>query len=242
MAAYVSDLKRSQALSSIPARIEASLQALSSFFTPLQKPGPGDWLATQHELGQTYSDFQSAARIPSRKRGRIYILPLDQGIDSEMLVFLKTYGEAFFQPAEVVVMETIPVDEDLYPRETWNFVFGLASGNAGVFSFCRYVEGAEREVVLFRCAKVMTHEICHMFGIKHCIYYSCAMNGSMHSEEAARRPAHLCPVCLLKLHHCLKFPLRARYQSLASVCASVPHPQFTEERDWYARSAAALPQ
>jgi hypothetical protein len=40
--------------------------------------------------------------------------------------------------------------KDLYPKDDWNFMFGLASINAGVFSFCRYIEGASREEILFR--------------------------------------------------------------------------------------------
>ena len=45
----------------------------------------------------------------------------------------------------------------------------------------------------------MTHEIGHMFGVKHCVYYNCAMNGSNHLQESDRRTEHLCPVCLRKL-------------------------------------------
>ncbi len=34
-------------------------------------------------------------------------------------------------------------NRDLYPDESYNFVFGLASlqGGTGVFSFCRYAPG-----------------------------------------------------------------------------------------------------
>ena len=34
----------------------------------------------------------------------------------------------------------------------------------------------------------MTHELCHMFGIKHCVFYNCCMNGSNHLEEASTHP------------------------------------------------------
>ena len=130
--------------------------------------------------------------------------------------------------------------EDLYPRDSWNFVFGLASGNTGVFSFCRYVEGASREEVLYRSMKVMTHEIGHMFGLSHCIYYLCALNGSMHADEAASRPAHLCPVCLLKLHQSLHFNILERYQLLANLCDLVPGDGFRNEGNWYKRRIEAI--
>lgn len=74
-------------------------------------------------------------------------------------------------------------------------MFGLANvmTQVGIFSFCRYdpsfnedpvdSEADAENLILFRACKVMTHEIGHMFGIRHCIYYECGMNGSNHIEE-----------------------------------------------------------
>lgn len=96
---------------------------------------------------------------------------------------------------------------DLYPRESWNFVFGLAKGQKGVFSFARYLDpGVEDLDALFhRSAKVMCHEVGHMFGLKHCIYFKCLMNGSNSAEEASKKPVLLCPICLKKLNSVLPF-------------------------------------
>ena len=60
----------------------------------------------------------------------------------------------------------------------------------------------------------MVHEIGHMFGIKHCIHFSCVMNGSNHLEETKRRPMALCPVCLRKLHYNLNFDILERYKAI----------------------------
>lgn len=85
--------------------------------------------------------------------------------------------------------------EDIYPRDSWNFVFGFASLNnrTGVFSFKRYdpafqgINDPDRDQTLLRNAcSVMVHEIGHMFGINHCIYYDCNMNGSNSYEESCR--------------------------------------------------------
>jgi len=57
---------------------------------------------------------------------------------------------------------------------------------------------AER-LLLRRSCKVLAHEMAHMFGIEHCIYFHCLMNGSNHLEESDARPMHLCPVDLRKL-------------------------------------------
>ena len=35
---------------------------------------------------------------------------------------------------------------------------------------------------------VLCHEASHLFGIKHCVYASCVMNGSNHLEESESRP------------------------------------------------------
>lgn len=80
-------------------------------------------------------------------------------------------------------------NQDLYPSEEWNFVCGLADGDTacGAFSFHRHGEfdaslGELSEVEKFefwmkRSCSTMVHEIGHMFGLKHCIYYECTMNG-----------------------------------------------------------------
>jgi len=112
---------------------------------------------------------------------------------------------------------------DLYPGEGWNFVFGQAStkNRVGVFSFARYVPsfgGAREEgwegLVLERAAKVMTHEMGHMFGIKHCVFYECNMNGVNHKAEMDAAPMNLCPVCLRKLYEACKFDPVKRYREL----------------------------
>lgn len=47
--------------------------------------------------------------------------------------------------------------------------------------------------------KVSAHELIHTFGVHHCIYYECLMNGSNNLDEADHRPMELCPVDLRKL-------------------------------------------
>ncbi len=53
----------------------------------------------------------------------------------------------------------------------------------------------------------MAHEIGHLFGIKHCIFNNCLMNGSNSLEEASSKSFHYCPVCLRKLHIALGFDM-----------------------------------
>ena len=70
---------------------------------------------------------------------------------------------------------------------------------AGVFSFARndpnfYNQNSEPKQqldennILMSMCKVITHETGHLFGLTHCIYYKCCMNGTMTGSEGARRP------------------------------------------------------
>jgi len=82
---------------------------------------------------------------------------------------------------------------DLYPGPGWNFVFGQASlrDRVGVDSFARYdpsfygqaATADSRKLMHRRSCKVLAHETCHMFGIEHCVWFRCLMNGSNHLAE-----------------------------------------------------------
>jgi len=115
---------------------------------------------------------------------------------------------------------------DLYPDPEWNFVFGSASikKRYGVFSFARYnpqfygeeAKGSTnlQDVLLKRSCRVCVHEIGHMFGVKHCVYYDCLMSGSNHLDESESKPLHLCPVDLRKFQLVCKFYPVERYEKM----------------------------
>ncbi|XP_053408062.1 archaemetzincin-2-like [Mercenaria mercenaria] len=118
---------------------------------------------------------------------------------------------------------------DLYPKNEWNFVFGLARspGRTGVYSLARYLtnfgESTYTQInldsdpiptLLVRACKTMCHEMGHMFGLRHCTHFHCLMNGSNHLEESDSRPSFLCPICLRKLHHVCKFDIIQRYKDM----------------------------
>ena len=129
--------------------------------------------------------------------------------------------------------------EDLYPDESWNFVFGQAmlQGGAGVFSFARYdpafygetVGKDNTALILKRSCKVLTHETGHMFGLKHCVFFECLMNGSNHLGEADAQPMRLCPVCLRKLRLHVRFDVIQREENLLRFYEAQ---SFTNETDW----------
>jgi archaemetzincin len=135
--------------------------------------------------------------------------------------------------------------EDLYPEPSWNFVFGQASlgHRVGVYSFARYHPRSAggrpaanwRSLLLRRSCKVLAHETAHMFGIGHCTFYHCLMNGSNHIAESDARPMHLCPIDLRKLHDSVGFDVADHYQRLRGFCERVG---FTDEARWLAKRLA----
>lgn len=125
---------------------------------------------------------------------------------------------------------------DIFPREAWNYVFGLARAmdGAGVYSFARYdpdeaffsapreLSAAESRTFMRRCLKVFLHETLHLLGLKHCVFANCLMRGSNHLGESDRKPVYLCPVCLRKLHAAVPgLDLLKRYQDLHTRCAEM---------------------
>ena len=137
--------------------------------------------------------------------------------------------------------------EDLYPEPSWNFVFGQASlrESVGVYSFARYdpaFYGEQRTrgyatLLLQRSCKVLAHETGHMFGLAHCTFFNCLMNGSNHLAESDRRPLHLCPVCLHKLQWSIGFDVLERYRTLERVTRA---DGFDDEADWLSRRIEIL--
>jgi archaemetzincin len=171
----------------------------------------------------------SAARVTSRTNPST---GLRQLLTGDILALL-----AQRLPAEAFCLLGVTL-QDLYPDPSWNFVFGQASlrERVGVYSFARYdpsfygehATGRAR-LMLRRSCKVLAHETGHMFGIAHCIYLRCLMNGSNHIAESDERPLHLCPVDLHKLYDSIGFDLMARYAHLRDFCREVG---FNDEAHW----------
>uniref|UniRef100_A0A6I8NYT9 Archaemetzincin-2 n=1 Tax=Ornithorhynchus anatinus TaxID=9258 RepID=A0A6I8NYT9_ORNAN len=209
----------------------------SILFRPITLQSASDWISAHPEPTQ---DFEEFYRDPYRKKptpqsNTIYIQAI-----GDLLRYLKRKkpSDAFC----IVGITTI----DLFPKESWNFVFGQASltEGVGIFSFARYDSDfyspnykgrlkrpkkpskgdysifddchtpAITGLLLLRSCKTLTHELGHIFGLRHCQWLACVMQGSNHLEESDRRPPGLCPICLRKLHCALGFSLARRYEAL----------------------------
>lgn len=155
-----------------------------------------------------------------------------QFLSTDVLTLLK--GEL---PADAYARLAVTMT-DLYPEESWNFVFGQASlrERVGVYSFARYGT-AESPHFLRRCIGVFTHETGHMFGLHHCIHYQCLMNGSNNLAESDAMPLFLCPVCLRKLHATNGFDPVTRYSELGKFFHEAG---MSDEEAWVKQRLAEL--
>jgi archaemetzincin len=134
--------------------------------------------------------------------------------------FLNSLLPARFPDDAIVVMAI--TEKDLYPAESWNFVFGQASlkKRIGVSSMYRYtidfLDTLNYPVCLERLIKTSSHEIGHMFTCQHCTYAICVMNGSNSLYESDMRPNRLCTQCQKKLYWNLKFDVVERARKLSA--------------------------
>ncbi|QEC67783.1 hypothetical protein FRZ67_10925 [Panacibacter ginsenosidivorans] len=93
---------------------------------------------------------------------------------------------------------------DLYPENSWSYIFGLGSTKerVGVWSMYRFGDPhkkEQKEQCLMFTIKTATHEIGHMFSLPHCAKYECCMNGSNSLRELNSHPTYFCPDCLAKI-------------------------------------------
>ena len=112
--------------------------------------------------------------------------------------------------------------EDLFPDYLANFVLGHANfkGGSCVISLGKYADEiagvmrVSQSRLLWRITKVLLHELTHTFGIAHCYDLACLMNPSGSIPEAECQTLFLCPYCLVKLSHVLKFEMVERFHAL----------------------------
>lgn len=108
-----------------------------------------------------------------------------------------------------------------------------------------------------RVARTVSHELGHCFGVAHCVYYACNMQGTAGMSEDVRQPPYLCPICEMKVGHAISSELhggmdearriwtRERCEALRGFClelhASGMNTSMWQGLDgWLAATLAAL--
>jgi archaemetzincin len=82
------------------------------------------------------------------------------------------------------------------------YIYGQAflCGHTGIASLYRlknelYGMKQDEKLLLNRFKKVITHELGHTFGLKHCHSSGCVMKSSTYVEDIDQKSANLCPRC-----------------------------------------------
>jgi archaemetzincin len=131
--------------------------------------------------------------------------------------------------------------DDLYPDPSWNFVFGQASLQEAVrvYSFARYdprfndpQARASGTLLLQRSCKVLAHEMTHMFGVQHCIYFHCLMNGRITWPRAMLARCTCAPSICASCRRALDSMSWRGYRRLLQFYLSTG---FTEDPSWLSR-------
>lgn len=71
---------------------------------------------------------------------------------------------------------------------------------------------------LSRVCQTASHELGHCFGMDHCVYYACVMQGTASLAEDVRQPPYLCPVDLAKVLRATGATEKERYEAILEFC------------------------
>jgi predicted Zn-dependent protease len=136
--------------------------------------------------------------------------------DGETQRAAQNTAKACTRQIDEIVAERTFLQDKLRERAKYVVASTDLERRVSVLSFFRYHPSLERtslhskppahedtQVVIRRACKMVVHAVCEMFGMQHCVYFHCRMNGSATMEQQDLSPMHLCPVCLRKLLHAI---------------------------------------
>lgn len=107
-------------------------------------------------------------------------------------------------------------------------IYGRATGDGDCIISTKHFSSINR--VFFSTA---AHEVAHIFGLDHCVFFDCVMNPEADSEEESKGSSLLCPVCLHKLQSCLQFDIAERNDKLRSAYRALGMLEDERELDYW---------
>jgi archaemetzincin len=139
------------------------------------------------------------------------------------------------------------VNVDMYasPEQQYAFGWSMHRGRLGVASFARFdpaFHGGQRpddleQAIRHRAARLVSHEVAHMFGLEHCTYFRCLLGPVDVIDDLDSLAAHPCPVCQCKLLRGGGVdPVRAAKQTIAPL----EQLGLVADADWASRRVTAI--
>jgi archaemetzincin len=127
---------------------------------------------------------------------------------------------------------------DIYPNPRWNFVYSFARldplfPHPSLEISQKPCTEDERVLTLKRAVSTYLHEVMHLFGLEHCIYYLCLMNGANCENEMDGQPLYLCPICLKKMYLLFgkqNYNVMKMYKGILELSKKIG---LEEEVNWY---------
>jgi len=144
-------------------------------------------------------------------------------------------------PADAYSMTAL-INRDMYflDEQEYAFGYGLHYERRAALSFAQFdpmfmgrvrPDSWQRDIDR-RSLMVLAHEVGHTFGLRHCTFYACALNGMSHPREVDETPLRLCPVCLRKLASLETVDPVDRYRELG---AFYEQAEMHDEAHWITR-------
>ena len=94
---------------------------------------------------------------------------------------------------------------------------------------------------LSRVCQTASHELGHCFGMGHCVYYACVMQGTASLAEDVRQPPYLCPVDLARLLRATGADEKERYEAILGFCEEWQGtPMFAALGSWIRHAIGGL--
>lgn len=200
---------------------------------PLDAEISSDLLRFLADLGKSFFPSLEFTIKPSISLSSLGIDPSPQYDASVILSSLRQ-----FPPLNKFTLIAL-TRSDIYHNDPENYVFSLgnAAARAAVTSLYRFED--RTDLVYSRVGKSVIGRLCHVAGLKNCIYYECVLNGVNNVPELDRVPLHLCPICLRKLLFCFDFNAVEWYNRLYAFFQQLPR-EFSEETQWLQARISAL--
>ena len=124
---------------------------------------------------------------------------------------------------------------DVNPSSPSSFRAAVSTSHALLFSSAAQQNSPTwlSNLWLSRVCQTASHELGHCFGMDHCVYYACVMQGTASLAEDVRQPPYLCPVDLAKVLRATGVNEKDRYEAILEFCRGRPDtPMFAALEAW----------